>query len=160
MWKFYLMSELVCKLRHFTDGSARPSPNTFGSLGCVPRSLQQVQADWQRVERGQPRLHGTLHLEQGRQQKDRQKCEFAQNCIKISTRTDLGWIRWSSQENFRVEQWNAEILLKALLPPLQGSYTDPLKRYWEKNALKGISKICRKRNIENVPYKKYWKNVL
>ena len=34
---------------------------------------------------------------------------------------DLNHQRWPSPENFRVEQWNEEILLKALHPPLQGS---------------------------------------
>ena len=75
---------MVKELEHFTDGSARPSSNAFGSVGCVPRPLQQVQADGQRVERGQPRLHGPLHPEQGRQQKDRQKCEFTQDDTKKS----------------------------------------------------------------------------
>lgn len=32
---------------------------------------------------------------------------------------------WSSRENFRVERWNAEILLKALHPPLQAAGKTP-----------------------------------
>ena len=42
--------------------------------------------------------------------------------------------RWVSQENFRVEQWNAETLLKALPPLLQGSRTPLNIRNIEKSS--------------------------
>merc|ERR1712203_148505 len=57
-----------------SDGRSRPPSHTLWSVCCVPRPLQQVQANRQRVERRQPRLHGALHTEQGREQEARQKC--------------------------------------------------------------------------------------
>merc|ERR1719412_2359902 len=57
-----------------SDRRSRPASNPLWSVRCVPRPLQQVQENRQRVERRQPRLHGALHPEQGREQEARQKC--------------------------------------------------------------------------------------
>ena len=75
--------EIVSKLQLFTDGRPRPPSNVIWPLGCLPRPLQQVQEDRLRVKRGQSRLHGLVHPEQGRQQKGRQKCELPKRSQKI-----------------------------------------------------------------------------
>ena len=56
--------------------------------------------------------------------------------------SDVCWIlilitinRWVSQENFRVEQWNAETLLKALPPLLQGSRPPEIRNIEKKSSL-------------------------
>ena len=85
-----LLIELVCQFQPFPDGRSRPASHTLWSVGCVPRPLQQVQANRQRVERRQPRLHGALHPEQGREQEARQKCElrlsFQHSFIQITSK--------------------------------------------------------------------------
>merc|ERR1712080_694011 len=62
------------ELPGISDGCPRPPSNVIWPLGCLPRPLQQVQEDRLRVKRGQSRLHGLVHPEQGQQQEGRQKC--------------------------------------------------------------------------------------
>ena len=118
--------EIVSSLQIFADGSPRPPSNVIWPLGCLPRPLQQVQEDRLRVKRGQSRLHGLVHPEQGRQQKGRQKCELPkqiakniriESFCKTKLGSDLFYLRLASRENFRVERWSAESPLQAL-PPL------------------------------------------
>ena len=117
-------SELVCQFQPFPDRRSQPLSNPLWSLCCFPRPLQQVQAN--RVKRGQRCLHGALHPEQGREQKERQKCELQLNFNNIPSSKLLS--RWASRGNFRAEPWNGEIKLKASPPLLRGELSGEHKK--------------------------------